>query len=169
MGLGAAICELGAYAMLYHYTDRLSAIDIRREGAIRATPLALHRDMFARDEGLRTDPLIWLTTSGSPDGTVLAKMRLGGWPTTMAGNLFRFVVGADYPAKTLDEYFESTGVDPGWWKWAIATGELAGSRSEDWRLCLADIPVADWLAVEVLQDDESWIRPEARAARAAIE
>lgn len=139
--------------MIYHYTDRLSAADIRRDGFIRAYPLTLHRDMFARDAGKDTVPLVWFTMSGSPDATVLAKLKLGGWPMPPFGDLYRFVLPADYPAAErwiAGECDPVLGCEPIWWQWTLGTAEMAGSRRDDWRLVLWDVPLSDVIAIEVL-------------------
>lgn len=141
--------------MLYHYTDRLSAADIRRDGVIRATPITLHRDMFARDKGLETPPLVWLTVNPILDGTVITKMLVTGRPKSLIGDLWRFCVRNDYHCQSLGEYIDASGVDPAWWEWTVRTGSMAGSDYMTWRLCLADIPAADWLAIEVLDDFNS--------------
>lgn len=137
---------------LYHYTDRLSAADIRRAGVIRAQPLTLHRDMFAKDKGIETGPLVWLTVDASSEGTVVGKMLANGWPSALVGDLWRFVMPGDYPTQSLGDYIEAAGMDPAWWKWAVRTGMMAGSDCATWRLAIVDIPAADWLAVEVLAE-----------------
>lgn len=136
--------------MLYHYTDRLSAADIISDGVILARPQTLHRDMFARDKGLTTTPIVWLSTESDGDGTVAAKMIASEWPPGLIGDLCRFSVADTHPCQTLDEYILTIGMDPIWWKWVVLTGRLAGSDWNTWRLCVADIRSADWLAVDVL-------------------
>lgn len=133
----------------YHYTDRLSAADIRRDGILRAYPLTLHRDMFGRDRGKETVPVVWLTTAESPERTVTAKLVAAGWPL-VAGDLVRFAIPDDYPGVTaFPGYHEPyLGCDPIWWDWALRTAVMAGSRWEDWRTVARDVPAADWLAVE---------------------
>lgn len=138
------------YDRLYHYCDRLTAADIRRDGVIRAAPLTLHRDMLARDEGLVTPPIVWLTINPIMDGTIVGKMIAGGWPKTLVGDLCRFALPGDYAPLGLAEYTESVGIDHAWWDWAVRTGEMAGSNYTTWRVLARDIPAADWLAVEVM-------------------
>jgi len=41
--------------MLYHYTDNMTASEIV-QAAIRATPMLVYRDMFARGEPFETPP-----------------------------------------------------------------------------------------------------------------
>lgn len=137
--------------MLYHYTDRLSAAEIKREAVIRAMPMTLHRDMLGQDAGFRTEAVVWLTINPILDGTVIAKMIAGGWPRELTGDLYRFSLPDDYPCLSLGEYVDATGMDPDWWQWSVRTGQMAGSDYTTWRLCRAYIPAADWLAVEVLE------------------
>lgn len=137
--------------MLYHYTDRLSLADIRREGVIRAAPQTLHRDMLARDRGLDTPPLVWLTINPVLDGTVVSKLVAAGWPETLTGDLCRVVLPAGYAGDLgLGEWTEQVGIDPEWWTWVVRTGAMAGSDYTTWRICPRDIPAADWLRCEAL-------------------
>jgi hypothetical protein len=137
--------------MLYHYTDRLSCADIRREGVIRAAPLRLHRDLLARDEGEPTPtPIVWLTSNPVIDGTVLAKMVGAGWPPSLIGDLCRIAVRADYPALALGEYCDHHRMDARLWDCVVRTGALVGSDYTTWRLAETDIPAGDWLSVEAL-------------------
>lgn len=106
--------------------------------------------MLARDAGFTTPPLVWLTINPIMDLTVISKMMAGGWPQSLVGDLWRFVVADDHPCQSLGEYVDSIGMDPDWWDWTVRTGDMAGSNYTTWRLCAADIPAVDWLAVESL-------------------
>lgn len=139
--------------LIHHYTDRLSAADIRREGVIRAYPLTLHRDLFARSATADTVPLVWFTAAADPEPTVVTKMRLSGWPMPPVGDLYRFALPADYPdARPFPRVPAPLvfGREPWWWHWTLTTAAMAGSRHEDWRLVTRDVPLADVVAVEVL-------------------
>ncbi len=136
---------------IYHYTDRLSAADIRRDGVILAHPLILHRDVLARDEGKATVPMVCCTTSPVGDPTVVVKMRLGGWPMPPVGDLVRFALpiahphAVPFPEAVTEPIF---GADPVWWQWTLATALMAGSHPGWWRQVLRDVPLADVIAIE---------------------
>jgi hypothetical protein len=136
--------------MLYHYTDRASAADICRERVIRAAPLRLHRDLLARDIGMETVPLVWLTTNPVLEGTVAAKMLSAGWPSRLTGDLWRFTVAETVATQSLPEFVQAQGMDPSWWQWTVRTAALAFSDYSMWRVSLADIAQRDWKAVEAL-------------------
>lgn len=135
------------YDRLYHYTDRESAAKIMEDGVIRAMPMTLHRDMLARDDGLATPPLVWLTINPILSGTVLTKLKLDGFGST---DLCRVVLPGDYCDEGLAEYTERVGIAHDWWDWVVRTGMMAGDHYTCWRLCDHDIPRDAWLAVEIL-------------------
>lgn len=144
--------------MLYHYTDRLSAADILRDGTIRAMPITLHRDMFAQDAGIVTPPIIWLTINPVLDMTVVVKMIGAGWPKALIGDLCRVVVRDDFPAQAFCDFvdaMDTAGIEPAWWDWTVRTGKMAGSDYTTWYVCQVDIAREDWVAVEVLDGIES--------------
>ncbi len=138
---------------VHHYTDRLSAADVVRAGLIRAHPLTLHRDIFARDAGLDTVPVVWFTAAPDPEPTVLLKLAACGWPMPPVGDLYRFALPADHPSVRpfpRPEGDPIAGADCVWWQWALATAHAAGSRWEDWRLVTDHVPLAHVVAVERL-------------------
>lgn len=134
--------------MLYHYTDRVSAEEIVAAGLIRACPITLHRDPFARDKGLYTAPIVWLSINPILDGTVATKLLLAGW--SLVGDLYRVVLPAEYSCQSLPEYSEAAGIEPAWWEMSVATGRLAGSDYTTWRIVAHDIRSAEWLRIEKL-------------------
>jgi len=136
--------------MLYHYTDRLSLADIRREGVIRAQPITLYRDLFGNGPNITTPPIVWLTINPILDGTVVAKMMAGGWPKSLIGDLCRVVLPDEYEPRGLAEWTELHGIDGEWWNCAVQTGMLAGSDYTTWRIHDADIVATDWLRTETL-------------------
>lgn len=136
--------------MLYHYTDRHSAADILKAGCIRARSITLHKDMLGRDHGFATKPLVWLTINPIIEGTVIAKMRIGGWQSPFVGDLWRFALPKDYAPFGLGEYSDQHKIADAWWEWTVRTGALAGSDYTTWRLHSRHIPAKDWCAVEVL-------------------
>lgn len=137
--------------MFYHYTDRFSLADIRREGVIRAYPAVLYRDLLRQGESLTTPPLVWLSSNPMLDLTVLAKMQAGGWPMPPVGDLCRIVLPAGYADdEGLGEYTERVGIDHDWWTCVVRTGAMAGSDYTTWRIVDRDIPAADWLRCERL-------------------
>jgi hypothetical protein len=134
--------------MLYHYTDRISAGQIQREGLIRASPLTLHRDLLARDRGMETPPAVWLTVSATPEPTVVCKLRAAGW-TLAPGDVWRITVPPDYPpAVSLPEWTERIGLQPADLRWLVTTAALVGSDWRDWRIVPASIPACDWVHIE---------------------
>lgn len=136
--------------MLYHYTDRVSAGEIRRSGLIKASPATLHERLTMDGKTYITEPIVWLTINPIWDGTVLAGLIVAG-ATTPVANLCRIVLPDLYAGDIgLWEYTQAKGIDPEWWRWAIYTGGLAGSDYTTWRLVDRDIPACDWLGVEVL-------------------
>lgn len=134
--------------MLYHYTDRLSIADICRDGEIRANPQTLHKDLLGQDEGLTTEPIVWLTINPILDGTVLWKMRAAGWDA-IPGNLCRVVIPADYNDIGLGDYTDLMGIAPEWWMMVVQTGKMAGSDYTTWRIHRQPIPASDWVSVEI--------------------
>lgn len=138
--------------MLYHYTDRLTARDIRRDGAIRPERLTLHRDMMGTDRGKRTAPIIWLTTATDWEPTVAAKLIANGWPRLLIGELYRFVLADSFPCVGLDEYIQSSGIDSEWWRWMVMTGAMSGADVSAWRIATTPIEKSDWLDVQRLMD-----------------
>lgn len=136
--------------MLYHYTDLHSARDIQRTGVIRAVETIIYRDLVPQAErSLTLPPLVWLSTNPYLDGTVWAKMQLGGWPTPL-GNLCRIVVRPDLCDVGLGDYADLHKIDYDWFIPMVQTGKLSGSDYTAWRLHSADIPATDWRGVEVL-------------------
>ena len=137
---------------LFHYTDRPSAADIIRDRMIKAHPQTLHRDMFARDEGFVTPPIIWLTTDCQVEMTVVSKISYANPEiSTMVGAVWRICLPGRYCTVNLSEYTDSRGIDPDWWNWVVSTGRMVRSDLLNWRVHSADIPAADWLKVEVLK------------------
>ncbi len=149
---------------LYHYTNRLSGAEIVRDGVIRAASLTLHDDFFCRDAGHRTLPMVWLTTNGTPDGTVIAKLVASGWSLD-ARNIWRIVLPDAYPCQCLDAYSESAGIKWERWRWVVSTARLASSDWRDWRIVPRDIPVTDWLRVEHMAGNDHWIPVPKRGRR----
>ena len=137
--------------MIWHYTERLSAADVLHEGVIRAKPKTLHKDAFARDRGIDTVPVVWFTASNEPDATVLAKMKIGGWPMPPIGDLYRFALPDDYPVERIpDDEGPVLGIATEWWFWTVMTAQMAGETLADTRMILRDVPLSDVIAVEVL-------------------
>lgn len=131
--------------MLYHYTDRITADGIVQAGVIRAASATLHLDMWGKDKGRETPPIVWLTASETPDPTVLAKLRVAGWPLAK-GDVRRFVFSDDYPCLTFNAWVNRTGIPPEWFRWMKATARLAKSNVADWRVVEGD--ASGWLRVE---------------------
>lgn len=146
---------------LYHYTDRITGAEIVRDGVIRARSLTLHRDMLARDEGVKTEPIVWLTTVTRWDETVAKKMAAAGWPYPPVGHLWRIEVRSDLPGvHEFHEYMEEAerqGIDMGWWEWVVKTGAMAGSDFHTWRIVPRDIPRGEWVRVQSLTDRGYWM------------
>lgn len=137
-------------AELYHYCERRTCADIVRARVIRAKPQTLHKDMFGKDAGRVTPPIVWLTTSPTPDGVIMMKMRSAGWPMPPVGDLCRVVLPGDLPhATALDEFADGCGIEADWWAWVVHSGQIVDSHWEDWRLSSSDIPSSSWLRVEV--------------------
>lgn len=136
---------------LYHYTDRLSLDDIRRDGRIRATSITLHRDLMGRDQGLTTMPIVWLTVDSRIESTVAGKMIAAGWPRGLIGDLCRIVVRPDIETASLSEHIVASAIDPDWWRMTVATAALVGSSHRDWRIVERDIASVDWVRIERLQ------------------
>jgi hypothetical protein len=135
--------------MLYHYTDRLSAADIRRDGRIKALPATLYQDSLAVGPSCRTKPIVWLTTNPILDGTVVVKMISAGWPKGMVGDLCRFSLHGPAGVLPFADYVYQSGIDPDWWNRMVETGAMVGSHYTTWML--ADRDIETWDAVEVLE------------------
>ena len=137
---------------LYHYTDRLSGAEILAAGVIRAQSMLLYRDMWASPPGSAIEPVVWLSTAETVDGTVVAKLLAAGWPPDLTGQVWRFCVDPPEALK-LPDFIAATGMDRGLWEWAIKTGAVVGSHWRDWRLLPRDLPASEWLTVEMLTAD----------------
>lgn len=136
---------------MYHYTDKLSLLEIFQDKSIKPFPTILHKDLFAQDKGFQTEPIVWLTINPILDGTVVAKMQSAGWET-LTGNLCRISLPTDYCDVGLGNYVDKTGIDPDWFQLMVQTGLLVGSHYTTWRLFEKTIPAKDWVAVEILSN-----------------
>jgi hypothetical protein len=139
--------------MLYHYTDRLSAAEIIRDGSIRAQKLTLYKDVRGKAGGSRgyeTPPLVWLTINPIIEPTVCTKLIAGGWQKDFVNDLWRFSLPAEYAPMGLAEYSDAHCIDPSWWMWVVRSGALVGSDYTTWRLHPRRIPREDWVSVEIL-------------------
>lgn len=136
--------------MLYHYTDRLSLADIRRDGVLRTRPMTLYRDMFARGPSKRTPPVVNLTLNPVFEGTIIAKMQAAGWPRELVGDLCRVAIPDNHPGLLAWSDWAKC-VEPEWWEWVIRTAAMARSYPEDWVMATEDIPASAWATTEVLE------------------
>lgn len=139
--------------MLYHYTNRDSAADARRDGVLRAYPVIVCKDLFGR-ESAELAPAVWFTTEADrPSLTVLAKMQINGWPLDKPGMVWRFAVDDAVAPLTLDQWAYPHEYEPALFRWMMATAHMAGESWEDWRLSAVDVPAEQWLAVQSLHGD----------------
>jgi hypothetical protein len=147
---------------IYHYTDRLSAAEILRDGRIRARPTTLYKDVHGAAGGSRgytTPPLIWLSINPLVEPTIVWKLIGAGWPKRLVNDLWRFVLPASYAPMGLAEYSDANRIDTAWWQWVVQSGAMVGSDYTTWRLYPRHIPREDWAAVEVLADYDTQSRP----------
>jgi hypothetical protein len=137
---------------LYHYTSRTAIAQIVRDGEIRPAPMRLYRDLLLADEGVMSDPIVWLTINPIIETTIVARLaaaaRESRQALSLAGELYRIVLPATYSALSLGEYVDSRGMDPSLWDNVVLTGKMAGSDYTCWRLVESPIPAADWLRIE---------------------
>ena len=136
--------------IIYHYTDRLSAADIRRDKIIKAYPIGLHLDLLANDEPVMTRPLCWLTVDSVMETTILSKLLAGGWRREFVGDIVRFSVTESSEFLTLLEFMKSSQIPLNRFTNMISTSIMSGSNPGDWRLSLREIPASEWLSVEIL-------------------
>lgn len=145
--------------MLYHYTDRISLAEIRRDGVILARKQTLYKDMFGQVPWGEVGPLVWLTENPYLDGTIVGKLSLAGWPAGLVGDLCRIVLPDGYAGDVgLVEYTRRKGYPDEWWEWVVRSASLIGSHYAHWRVAAHDIPSYDWLGCEVLS---GWTEGEA--------
>jgi len=126
-----------------------------RDGVVRAASLTLHDDLFCRDTGHRTPPMVWLTTSDTPDGTVIMKLLNAGWALEPE-NIWRIVLPDAYPCQRLETYSQSAGIKWKRWKWVVSTAQLVSPDWRDWRIVPHDVPATDWLRVERMAGIDIW-------------
>jgi hypothetical protein len=135
--------------MIWHYTDRDSAADIRRDNLIRAHPVVIHTQILG-GQPVSLAPAVWFTRADDCP-TVLAKLTYAGWPLQQPGIIWRFgvdeaTVPLDLPAWALPHQY-----DPKLFQFMLWTAQLAGDNWQDWCLSPTDVPRTAWLAVQSLQ------------------
>lgn len=134
--------------MLWHYTDRDSAADIRGDRRIKAHPVLVRTALVGGDE-VSLAGAVWFTPSdGCP--TVLAKLAFHGWPVGRPGVVWRFGVADEAVPDDLPAWAFDRGYDPGVFRWMLMTAHLAGENWEAWRLHGDDVPEREWLSVQSL-------------------
>lgn len=138
--------------MLYHYTDRDSASDIMRDNVLRAHPVLIRTALIGGEE-IALAPAVWFTPLDTPAPTILAKLRLFGWPVDKPGMIWRFGVADDVASLDLPAWAHPHGYNPELFRWMLLTAQLVGEDWQQWRLSAADVPRVEWLAVEELQGD----------------
>jgi len=139
-------------APLFHYTIGYHMPKIYQDGALRAC---------ARHPGSSIS-VLWLSyhsfwdpscvkTVTDDDGarTIIGIERL----ITRGRGIFRFEVTTRQRLYKWSEYVEMSGIDPGFAEHLDVTGRQGGANPDDWRVCLADIPQADWVRAQMLQPE----------------
>jgi len=130
--------------MLWHYTDRDSAADIRRQGVIRAQPVIVHTALFGGEE-VQLAPAVWFTRADTLPPTIRAKLLVGGWPLDLPGMVWRFGVAEATAPLDLPAWAHPHGYPPALFRWMLATAHLGGEDWQDWRLSAVDVPARLWL------------------------
>lgn len=149
---------------LYHYTIGYHLPAIVGDGRLRAN--ARHRGSAM--------PVLWLSTHPvwepsavkqvvDADGTlqIIGREQL----VTRGRGVFRFVVAPTQPLFDWAQYVAMSGVDPELARHLEDSGRRGGADPAQWRVCLADVPAAQWLAIELYAPTTStWIALERRSA-----
>jgi hypothetical protein len=140
--------------MLYHYTDRDSAAEIVRDGVIRAEPVIVMSALIGGRE-IELAPAVWFTIADECP-TVLAKMQVGGWPIDKPGMVWRICVEDTVAPLDLAAWAHPHDYDPQIFRWMLLTAQFAGEDWTAWRLCGADVPREQWVAMQSLCGGE-WV------------
>lgn len=127
--------------MLYHYTDRVSAAEILRDGVIKAHPVVVYPHLLG-GEPIVLDKAVWLTTSPVASATVAVKLHLAGWPVDEPGAVWRLAVDDETLPDLVDWAF-ARDYDPALFRWMVRTAKLVGEYWIDWRLASADVPCVE--------------------------
>lgn len=125
--------------MLYHYTDRDTTADIKRDKVIRASDVVVY-DQLVGGKPIVLAKATWFTTADKCQ-TVEAKLLIAGWPLHQAGILYRFAIEDSVAPMDLPEWAYSHEYDPQLFRWMLLTAQLAGENWENWRLVDGDVPI----------------------------
>lgn len=141
--------------MIYHYSDRDTARDIRQSGEIRTAPVRVYADVLGGG-GRELAPAAWFTKAEDCP-TVRAKLLSGGWPLLQPRMFWRFQFPDDAAPLELPTWACEHEYDPGLFRFMLLTAMLAGEDWSDWRLSNDPVSLDLCQAIEYREDGQ-WKR-----------
>lgn len=140
---------------LYHYTCASSLVKILEDGLIKQATLYVHKS---------ERPAVWL--SYAPEWEETASMSVQDQETGKEVHLKGLSALAEYetPCRlqvnpdglnlvSWDVFKRTSGIRPAYAASLYDVALESGAAPRDWRASFEPIPVRDWIAVEIWQDD----------------